>query len=774
MSRSISLFSILLLLPHLLGAQSDLRIGQWKSHMSHSTGNFVIQSTQHIYFGTNGGLLAINKTNEEVEFSTKVEGLSDISIQSMAWDGKKNRIVIGYKNSNLDLYDPLKKEVINLPDIQRNERILGDRFIYRIYIPPGSDFAYLACGFGVVELNVAKAEFGFTAFTGVPVYEVALYKNKLYASTESGVYAISYDKTKFNLSDFSQWQIVRTFDPIAFQAISVFNDKLYLGSGNKVYSWDGINAPTLVSEIQGQTVQYLSAGANLLLAGYSCKDCDGRLIAVDKDNKIISLNSSCVPRPLYGIIDEKDRGWFADRFQAFRSTNKITEPCSFKYFNTPLSPFSTDLVIQDGRIYVAAGGIDASYDYLTRGDGFFSYVDGAWRSYHRGNNADIARADLVDLFKMTIDPITQLLYIGTYWGGLMQCNMTDPAKPVIKIFDKSNSSLQGAVGDVARTRVGGLTHDRQGNLWMSNFLAERPITVMKKDGTWKSFAVPSSTQILACATDSVGYLWFSVIKQGLLAYDPGPSIDAITDDRYLLFSTANSVLENNLINAIATDQDGSVWVGTSVGVYVFECGESVFDNTVCKGAKRVLVQQDLGGGLLKSEDVLCIAIDGGNRKWFGTRNGILVVSAGGDQLVAQYTVDNSPLFDNLITVLRYEPKNGEMYIGTGSGVQSIRIDATEGSRFNKVSEIYAFPNPVRPEYTGSIAIQGMRNNSNIKITDFNGQLVNQGKSNGGTYIWNGLDLKERKVASGIYVVWISAGDGFEQPDTRTIKIAIVR
>ena len=143
-------------------------------------------------------------------------------------------------------------------------------------------------------------------------------------------------------------------------------------------------------------------------------------------------------------------------------------------------------------------------------------------------------------------------------------------------------------------------------------------------------------------------------------------------------------------------------------------------------------------------------------------------------MVAQYTVDNSPLYDNLISVLRYEPLTGEMLIGTGSGIQSIRTDATAGARNNRAGDIYAFPNPVRPEYTGPITIQGMRKNSNIKITDFNGQLVYQGKSNGGTYVWYGLDLNDRKVASGIYVAWISAGDGFEKPDTRTINIAIVR
>ncbi|MDZ4707672.1 MAG: two-component regulator propeller domain-containing protein [Saprospiraceae bacterium] len=757
-----------------LSAQSDQRIGQWKSYMSHSTGNFVTQSPQHIYFGTNGGLVAIDKSNEEVKFITRVEGLSGLAVQSMTWDFKHNQLLIAYTNSNLDLYNPETGVVINFPDIMRNTRILGDRFIYRMYMPEGSDFAYLACGFGITELDLKKKEFGFTTFTGIPVYEVSLFKNKLYAATESGVYQINYDKTKVNPSDFGQWSPVPVFGTSPFTAISNFNGNIYLGSGEHVWSWDGVGNPSIVINDPGYSVQYLSPGANQLLAGYQCRNnCDGALFSLDKQNNVINLDASCVPRPLYGIIDDQGRGWFADRFQAFRSNTSLTQSCTFKYFNTPLTPNSTDIALAGNRIYVAAGGIDASYSYLFRGDGFFSYADGIWRSYHRGNNEVIRNADLVDMYKMASDPVSNKLYVGTYWGGLMQCDMTDATKPLIKIFDKTNSSLQGTQGDVARTRIGGLTFDRNGNLWMSNYLAERPISVMKTDGTWKSFSVPTGSNLLACATDSSGYLWFSVIGQGLIVYDPGENIDLTTDDRIRVFNNSNSVMESNVINSLASDSDGSTWVGTNNGVYVFECGESVFEPD-CKGSKRIVIQQGLGSNLLNGEDVQAIAIDGANRKWFGSRNGIFVQSSAGDQQIARYTIENSPLFDNLITVLRYDPLTGIMYVGTGSGIQSLRTDATAGSRSNTFSEIYAFPNPVRPEYSGPITVLGIRRNSNIKVTDFNGQVVHQGKSNGGTYVWNGLDLAGSRIVSGVYFVLISAGDGFEKPDTKIVKIAVIK
>ena len=156
---------------------------------------------------------------------TKVSGLRDISVQTMAWDSKTNRLIIAYRNSNIDIYDPKTNKIVNLPDILRNTKILGDKIINRIYTTLGSDFAYLACGFGIVELNLKRDEFGFTAFTGIPVYEPALYKNLIYIATETGIYSI--DKAKSNPSDFGQWNAVSVFGSETYAAIAEFNGLLY-------------------------------------------------------------------------------------------------------------------------------------------------------------------------------------------------------------------------------------------------------------------------------------------------------------------------------------------------------------------------------------------------------------------------------------------------------------------------------------------------------------------------------------------------------------------
>ena len=106
---------------------------------------------------------------------------------------------------------------------------------------------------------------------------------------------------------------------------------------------------------------------------------------------------------------------------------------------------------------------------------------------------------------------------------------------------------------------------------------------------------------------------------------------------------------------------------------------------------------------------------------------------------------------------------------------------------SSLSEAYAYPNPVRPEFNlqiEKIKIKNLSENVNIKITDIEGNLVAEAQSNtnlrfkgynlevdGGTAYWNGRNLANRIVASGVYVVLISDLNTIE---TKVLKIMIIR
>ena len=126
------------------------------------------------------------------------------------------------------------------------------------------------------------------------------------------------------------------------------------------------------------------------------------------------------------------------------------------------------------------------------------------------------------------------------------------------------------------------------------------------------------------------------------------------------------------------------------------------------------------------------------------------------------------LSDNIYAI-EINPQTGEVFIGTDKGLVSYKGEATEGK--NDYSDVYAYPNPVRPEHGNKVTITGLMDNSIVKITDLNGNLINQTKSLGGQAIWNCQNSKGTRVASGIYLVLSATEDSKESIVT---KIAVIK
>jgi flagellar hook assembly protein FlgD len=98
-------------------------------------------------------------------------------------------------------------------------------------------------------------------------------------------------------------------------------------------------------------------------------------------------------------------------------------------------------------------------------------------------------------------------------------------------------------------------------------------------------------------------------------------------------------------------------------------------------------------------------------------------------------------------------------------------DASSTSDEMTKDNVYAYPNPVKPDYTGLITVVGLSYNADVKIVTAHGVLVREGKSNGGTFTWDGCDTNGHKVASGVYMVQTATDEG----EKGTVcKIAIVR
>jgi ligand-binding sensor domain-containing protein len=747
-------------------------IGEWRQHLPWQRSVSVTQSSTNVYYATEWAVVEIDKADLSPRYITKVEGLSDVGMNFIRFNQSTNTLLITYSNSNIDLWRASDGAVVNLPFITKNTNIIGDKKIYDAAFDGKN--AYLACGFGIIKLNLEAAEVIYTTFTDLPVRSIALYQNNLYAGTEEGIYRLPSDD--LNPADFSRWRLLGDQEGMprgrTAYAMQVFEDKLFIGLEQALCRYNGTLLDTVTTN-PTRNVLFLSTEGSGLVIGWK-KDFSGSVqYLAPAAQQPYDIHWSCESfGPNYAVEQGSRKFWMADGNDDFRFFDDNIGQCDRFRFNSPHTQAISEIAVGNGKVLVGTPGIDVNLNAIYNREGLYILdTDKQWKRFHQGSNPELVPSDShVDYWRVTTDPFADKFYVGSFWGGLVEATQVGvPAKA----YTQYNSILQNAGASGAnRTAIGGLSFDENGNLWISNYGAQAPIAVLKLDGTLRNFAGAPANNLLQVAVDRNGYKWFVVaFNGGVLVYDSGNDLDDPSDDRYRLLTTANSVLPTNTVNCISVDQDGDVWIGTQQGTVSFQCGSNVFD-AGCKGTRRIVTVDGFNGYLLENEEIRTIAVDGANRKWFGTTNGIFVQSSSGDEQEARFTSTNSPLLDNTVLDIEIDPVTGEVWIGTAKGLVSYRAEATEGGVINSTKP-FAYPNPVRPDYDGPIAIYGLASDANVKITDVAGNLVYEGKAYGGQAVWNGRDYLGRRAASGVYLIFATSSKLFENPDAVIAKVVIL-
>ncbi|MEM9916446.1 MAG: two-component regulator propeller domain-containing protein [Bacteroidota bacterium] len=757
------LFSVLFfVLPS--NAQEPLKIGQWRSHLPFQFGRYITQSSEQVYYTTDWAVLALDKEELSVSYISKINGLSEAGTQFVKYDQNTEKLIVTYNSGVFDLVEG--NDVRTFTNIKTDGNFFN-REINDINLLDNGRI-YFATSFGVVEFDIDREEFGFTANLDINVTGVARYGSFFYAATEEGIYRAP-DDPNLNLKDISNWQLLGGADgfPDLYKTLSIIthNNQLFFDINNILYAYDGQDLDSIYF-LNNHEIRFLTAEGEHLLAGAYCLNgCEGRVLSFDDNNQFTRVNSSCVDRPLYAVEDQMGQLWYADGWRDVRMAPSISEECMKMKFNSPYTHEATDIVIQDGIVCVATEPTKVVPNFTT--SGFFKLEDGQWETFNKRFVEAFVPDNLLGFYRLAIHPDNGKIYAGTMWKGLVEVDGED-----VTVFKEPY--LTSPSGDPNVIRVSGLDFDRSNNLWVANHASARPVAALLADGeTWKNdFNVPSNLSIRQTLVDNFGNKWFTIdgTSNGLLIFNEGEMDDPL-DDQISILNTGNSSLPTNRVNCLAVDLDGDVWVGTSEGAVVFECGSNVFDPN-CRGSRRIVEVGGFNAYLLEDENVLTIAIDGANRKWFGTESGVFVQSANAEEQIAFFNEDNSPLFDNVVFDIAINPTDGEVFIGTAKGLISLRTDATEGSVINS-SNVYAFPNPVRPDYEGPIAIKGLARDADVKITDVSGQLVFQTRALGGQAIWDGRDYNGRKANSGVYLVFSTSTQNSENPDAIVTKILLM-
>lgn len=339
--------------------------------------------------------------------------------------------------------------------------------------------------------------------------------------------------------------------------------------------------------------------------------------------------------------------------------------------------------------------------------------------------------------------------------------------------------------------ITGVKFDKEGNLWMLNSQAPtQSLIEFTKDKQWISHQLPDLMKLDDAGftnkslgllgnmlIDSRGLLWFvnnHWIVPSLYCYQFSEDNSEERLNAFTSFVNEDGTeVSVGAVRCAAEDKDGNIWIGTSAGPLLLD------PNQITASAPtftQVKVPRNDGTNyadyLLSGIDVSCIAVDGANRKWFGTKkNGIYLISEDNLSEIHHFTTLNSPLLSNGIESIAINEKTGEVFIGTDKGLSSYMSDSSTPNESMTSDNVWAYPNPVKPDYTGLITIVGLSQNADVKILTSNGRIVNEGKSNGGTYTWNGCDANGKKVVSGIYMVATATND----VEKGTVcKIAIIK
>ncbi|MCP9236866.1 hypothetical protein [Lewinella sp. JB7] len=772
MALRITLLGCWLLVTAAIAGQTD-SLGQWRSLQSFANGAYVTQSPESIVYTTGNALFFLDKEDLSFRPFTRTDGLAGGRINIVEYHEPTATLIIVYDNSTIDLLRDGRFTTLRQID---NFNFSGDKRIYGVSFGDNNR-VYLAAGYGVSALSLTDETFLFTTFTGVGVAQAAEFDGSLYAATEEGLYRVPL--TGVNLNDFNNWDLlgpgVGLPGDYSTNTVTVWKGKLYFGVNEDVWRLTGSRADLHYdAPVRRNRLQYLAGGGDLLLAGYQCTtgNCaDRAVIALEENPGAERQLPDCAYRTVNAIEDERGRIWFGDAAESIRYLTAPNGDCRRIAYPGPLDDKNYRLLHDGTSLWVAPGQLDENTTPTFDFKGVYRFRDGSWTTVDRNNtpafrgrNGSVGGDDdVATIIDVDYDPVNRVHYFSSFFEGVVGLDAEGEAT----LYDETNSSLQLAPdAGPGRIRAAGAATDAAGFTYFGVSRADQNgiVSVRSPDGAWAALGQSCELNIaIDIAVDRQGYVW--VLHRGggdggITIIDPmGTPLDP-SDDRCRTITTSTSELPTNEVRSIAVDLDGAVWIGTTMGIVVFECGDRLFDVTTCPGRRpQVEADDGFGGFLLETEEIRAIAVDGGNRKWIGTNGGAYLLSEDGRDQLRFFDRGNSPLLDDLVRDIAIDPNSGTVYFGTELGVISYRSNATLAAP-SFAPELVVFPNPVEPGYAGQIAIQGLMRDARVKITDLSGKLVEEGTAIGGQFTWAGTDYNGRRVTTGVYLIFASSNGQF--------------
>lgn len=753
---------------------TNAAVGDWTLHLSYHHATYCENVGDKIFVLSSGALFSYNKQDDEIRTYDKISTLSDNEISFIKYSKEEKALVIVYENANIDLlYDD--ESVYNISDFKN--KTISNKKINNIQIIGNQ--LYLSTEFGIVILDLHKKEFNNTYNINKNVLCSYVFDNYLYAGTDEGLFR---GKLTDNLLDNNSWTQLNNYRT---NCLNEFSGELYcIIEPYGLYTLDtDRNRLTLIVKSNDTFLQYLYKSGNELLAGNKHK-----LVILDKDknNKIYALDG----KSNY-ILKHENTLWnckgYSGIVKCSIEENSIVEisesilPCS------PIRNYSEFMKFSNNELLVAGGNINYLDTKFYEGTLMrYNVSNDEWYNFPEEVIKEKTGLNYLNLCSIDENPNTPGHYYASSFGygiyefkdGEFVSHINNKNSIIESLYNNDNEEKQSRY-----IRITKVMFDNDGNLWCINTGTKDILKILKKDGTWESLhnsGIENMPTISDIMFDSRGWIWITSLQQdaGLFCIKPNGTLFDTSDDQtkgwFTDFKNQDGInYEIHQIYSVKEDRNGSIWVGTNTGLFVIENPKQFFENNEFT---QIKIARNDGSGLadylMNGVYIQSICIDGANRKWIGTKDkGIYLISEDGKETIHHFTTENSPLPSNGIASIAINENNGEVFIGTDKGIVSFISDATKPEETLNESNIHAFPNPVRADYSGEITVTGLTFDCNVKIVDAAGFLIYEGTSNGGSFCWDGKNRNGDRVASGVYYVLTYDENGNEGAST---KILIIR
>jgi len=761
----------------------------WEGHYSFFNIQDVSQGNNKVYAASENAIFIYNTINQELQELTTVEGLSGEYISTIHYSEIYELLLIGYENGLIEVYKEQDGEIITVVDIINKQNIPPDS--KRInHFNEYNDIVYIATDYGISVYSLERLEFGDTYYIGPGGLQTKISQTTI---LDGWIYAASMDTTGIkrapidseNLIDFNEWEQFRNGNQ--FSSIQAVGDQLFVTSAKRIFraTPGGYSQLNLYSDIIIDVKEY-----------------NGILIVTTKSEVIIydsifNIQSSFgVTQPFESDFTSAiitDGGVYIGTkdYGILRTTTENSIIYEEIHPDGPLrnDPFS--VIASNGEAWVTYGRYSEIYNpYPLNNYGISNLSNKQWRNISYDSIVNSLNRDVYELNFATINPLkTNQIFISSFFHGILEINDGE----ITNLLDESNSGLESLIiptnPSYKDIRVSATTFDSNGLFWSITTRVSKPLKSYNLGtGQWNSYsfqdiiANPMDDEVgfkdLVIGND--GTKWIGSYRNGVIGFNEnGNQIRNLNDE-----TTTN--LPSLDIRAIAMDNRNQLWIGTNRGLRVLYNTTNFFDEATVSTQPIIILEDGIPKELLERQYISDIKVDGSNNKWVGTIGaGVFYFTSDGQETIYHFTKDNSPLPSNYINEISIDNVNGEVYIATDKGLLSF---GSGGSKPQEtLSEAYVYPNPVRPDFDmfdKKVRIKDISENCNIKITDIEGNLVAEAQSrtnlryngfnleiDGGTAYWNGKNLANNTVATGVYLVMLSDLDSFE---TRILKLMVIR